>query len=110
MGYLQERHGMMMLPAQPREGQCPECGIFHDPDQPHNRDSMLYQYRFYDEHGRWPTWVDAMAHCKDDVKALWVDALKAQGVDIEGQIGTATATVTVSFADPEGEGTNDGER
>ena len=53
MGYLKERHGMTMLPGIPKEGQCPECGVFHTPDQPHNRDALRYQYAFYDAYGRW---------------------------------------------------------
>ena len=54
MGYLKERHGMMMLPGIAKEGQCRECGGSHSPDEPHNRDALRYQYTFYDAHGRWP--------------------------------------------------------
>ena len=64
MGYLKEIHGMTLLGRTP-EGTCPECAVKHDPEQPHNRDSLTYQYKFYDQHGRWPTWADAMAHCPD---------------------------------------------
>lgn len=48
MGYLKERHGMMML-GKPPEGTCPMCAVAHDPALPHNRDSLAYQYKFYDE-------------------------------------------------------------
>ena len=82
MGYLQERHGMQILGATPR-GTCPMCAVRHDPEQPHNRDSLIYQYKFYDEHGRWPTWADAMAHCDGDVKAYWLAALESRGVSSE---------------------------
>ena len=34
MGYLKERHGMMMLPGIAKEGQCRECGGSHSPDEP----------------------------------------------------------------------------
>ena len=46
----------------PRPGVCQVCAVKHDPEQPHNRDSLYYQYRFYAEHKRWPTWADAMSH------------------------------------------------
>lgn len=72
---------MGMLPAAP--GTCPECAVKHDPEQPHNQQSLFYQYHFFNEHGKWPTWKDAMEHCPEDIKKLWVDALKEQGVDVD---------------------------
>ena len=54
MGYLHEKYGMTLFGRTP-EGTCPECAVRHDPDQPHNRDSLVYQYKFYDQYGRWPT-------------------------------------------------------
>lgn len=81
MGYLNEKHGMTLLGNTP-EGTCPMCGINHPEGQPHNPQSLAYQYKFYDEHGRWPTWKDAMEHCADDVKEFWISALKENGVDI----------------------------
>ena len=81
MGYLHEKHGMTLLGRTP-EGTCPECAVKHDPEQPHNRDSLAYQYKFYDQHGRWPTWEDAMAHCTDEVKAYWTQALRERGVEV----------------------------
>lgn len=50
MGYLEERHGMMMIGKTP-EGTCPICATKHTSDQPHNRDSLAYQYNFYDSTG-----------------------------------------------------------
>lgn len=81
MGYLHEKHGMTLLGRTP-EGTCPECAVKHDQEQPHNRDSLAYQYKFYDQHGRWPTWEDAMAHCTDEVKDYWRQALRERGVEI----------------------------
>ena len=81
MGYLKERHGMIMLGRTP-EGTCPECAVKHEPGQPHNRDSLVYQYQFYDKNGRWPTWADAMAHCTDDAKAYWTQALRERGIEV----------------------------
>ena len=82
MGYLKEKHGMMMIGHVP-EGTCPECAVAHDPEQPHNRDSLAYQYKFYDKHGRWPTWADAMAHCTPEIKEFWTKELNKRGVKIE---------------------------
>lgn len=64
---------------------CQECGVKHDPAQPHNAQSLHYQYSFYAENGgRWPTWLDAMAHCSDDIRAAWTDELGRLGVDVAG--------------------------
>lgn len=82
MGYLQQRHGMMMLGKTP-EGTCPECAVAHDPGMPHNQQSLAYQYHFYDQHGRWPTWADAMAHCSEEMKEQWKAALREKGIEVE---------------------------
>ena len=81
MGYLKERHGMTLLGKAP-EGTCPVCSCEHPADLPHNLQSLAYQYRFYDEHGRWPTWSDAMGHCDDETKRLWQAALVEQGIEV----------------------------
>lgn len=81
MGCLKQRHGMMMLGRTP-EGTCPECAVKHDPSMPHNQQSLAYQYHFYDVHGRWPTWEDAMAHCTEEVQEEWKKALRERGVEI----------------------------
>lgn len=81
MGYLSEKHGITLLGRTP-EGTCPECAVKHDPEEPHNRDSLTYQYKFYDQHGRWPTWADAMAHCPEDVKTAWTQALREHGIKV----------------------------
>ncbi len=71
---------MMLLPC--KLGVCQECAVNHTPDFPHNKDSLYYQYHFYFEHNRWPTWTDAMAHCTDEMKSFWVDELKKNGVEL----------------------------
>lgn len=63
---------MTLLPAKP--GTCPECAVKHDPQLPHNRDSLYYQVKFKMANGRHPTWNDAMAHCTDEMKARWREA------------------------------------
>lgn len=52
----------------PDPSKCQECGADHKPDFPHNRDSLYYQYNFYDQHGRWPTWDDATEHVAPEMK------------------------------------------
>lgn len=42
---------------------CLECLTKHPPNTPHNKDSLYYHCTFYAAYGRWPTWVDAVAHC-----------------------------------------------
>ena len=83
MGYLHERHGIILLKNTP-PGTCPECATAHSPEQPHNCRSLCYQYKFYDTHGRWPTWADAMEHCPEEVKRHWQKELEARGISMEG--------------------------
>lgn len=81
-GFLKERYGMVWIGKTP-EGTCPMCAVKHDPAQPHNLQSLTYQYKFYDEHGRWPTWEDAMEHCTKEVQQFWIQSLKEKGVEID---------------------------
>ena len=83
MSILKEKYGMTLIGKVP-EGTCPECAVKHEPHLPHNRNSLTYQYKFYDKHGRWPTWEDAMAHCPDEIKELWKKALEERGVKVGG--------------------------
>lgn len=85
MGFLKERHGAVLLGKTP-EGTCPMCAVKHEPEMPHNKDSLCYQYKFYDQHGRWPTWADAMAHCAPEVKAIWRHELEARGVEVGEEV------------------------
>ncbi len=70
-----------MLPVKP--GTCPECAVVHPPEQPHNQESLTYQYTFYDRYGRWPTWADAMAHCPPEIQAYWREALAERGIAVD---------------------------
>lgn len=71
-----------LLPPPP--GSCPDCAVKHDPSHPHNAQSMHYQYSFYLAHQRFPTWIDAMAHCDETMKNHWTKALTEKGVDVAG--------------------------
>lgn len=68
----------------PAAGNCQVCGVEHDTAQPRNAQSLYYQYAFFGEHGRWPTWVDAVAHCARPVTESWTTDLTRRGVDVAG--------------------------
>jgi hypothetical protein len=68
---------MILLPA--KEGTCPICARSHHENEPHDKTSLFYQYRFYSEHGRWATWEDAMEHCTEEMKSEWRRELIALG-------------------------------
>ena len=68
----------------PKEGKCQTCAQEHAPELPHNAQSMYYQYSFYQKNNKWPTWIDAMAHCTDDMKKVWTEELTKKGVDVAG--------------------------
>lgn len=69
--------GMTLLPC--KKDVCQECAVDHAPEEPHNQQSLYYQYKFYGEHGRWPTWKDAIAHCDESTQGMWESELKRMG-------------------------------
>lgn len=71
---MDARETLMRMLKPPHPDACQTCGARHDPTLPHNRYSLWYQIKFKAEHGRMPTWADAMAHCPDTIK----DPEKAQ--------------------------------
>ncbi|WP_439627423.1 hypothetical protein [Gemmata sp.] len=79
-----EGGGFRMPPGPP--GTCEWCCVAHQPDQPHNQQSLPYQMRFHAINKRWPTWTDAMAHCSAEVKAVWrahlVEMMRANGMEV----------------------------
>jgi hypothetical protein len=70
---------LMPAPA----GVCSQCARDHEPEAPHDALSLHYQVVFNAEHGRAPTWADAMAHCAPGVRALWTERLVALGETVE---------------------------
>ena len=80
---------MQLLP--PKEGTCPICATKHEPEMPHNAQSLYYQYRFYGVRGRWPTWADAMAHCSEEMRVLWERQLRERGAWSEPDDGKPIA-------------------
>lgn len=68
---------MQLLPC--AKDVCQECAVDHVPEQPHNQQSLYYQYKFYGEHSHWPTWKDAVAHCDEQTRAAWEAELRKRG-------------------------------
>jgi hypothetical protein len=68
----------------PHPDACQTCGVNHQPELPHNKDSLFYQYSFYAKHDRWPTWGDAMQHCPPAVRIAWTDLLRKREIKIDG--------------------------
>lgn len=69
-----------LLPCAPDV--CQECAVKHDPKMPHNQQSLHYQYKFYQQNSRWPTWNDAMAHCSPNMQAWWKKELGKRGIEL----------------------------
>ncbi|HUX56340.1 MAG TPA: hypothetical protein VMV77_05170 [Bacteroidales bacterium] len=71
-----------MTMLKPAPDKCQECAKDHRPDMPHDPNSLYYQMQFQMKHSRWPTWTDAMAHCSQEMKDIWIKALAEKGIDI----------------------------
>ena len=74
------KSNFFLLPPSPYL--CQACAVDHPIEDPHNRGSLYYQFKFHADHGRWPTWVDAMDHCDEKTKAEWSKELLAAGVKL----------------------------
>lgn len=75
------RPGKTVIPA-PREGACRVCGEIHGRGEAHNRDSLLYQHKFRMNHGRYPTWEDAMGHCGKAARDRMIKRLERHGIHL----------------------------
>lgn len=80
---------MKLLP--PAEGKCAICAVDHPDGEPHDAQSLYYQYRFQALRGRWPTWADAIAHCHPDIRKFWEMALREKGYWSEPEDGEPIA-------------------
>ena len=67
----------------PRPGACRICAARHAKGQPHERDSLSYQMKFYQRFRRLPTWEDAMSHCSEEVKAAFRKELAERGTEFD---------------------------
>ena len=73
---------MFLLPPAPDK--CQTCASSHEPHMPHNAQSIFYQVKFQMENNRGANWLDAMEHCDETMKAIWIAELIAAGVDVHG--------------------------
>jgi hypothetical protein len=71
---------MMLMPA--KLGHCEMCGAEHEPELPHNAQSLFYGVRFSALHGRSPNWLDATEHCTPEMRDMWLNALIDMGVNV----------------------------
>jgi len=69
---------MMLLP--PPKDRCQECATKHEPELPHNAQSLYYGVAFKIVHGVDPTWGNALEHCTPEMRAMWERELLARGV------------------------------
>lgn len=83
--------GFQLLKGRVPDGQCAECLTKHEVTQPHNQQSLQYQYGFMEKHGRWPTWYDALRHCESKMRESWIGALKAAGAQLGDDPGEPLA-------------------
>ena len=73
--------GFTLLPC--AKDVCQECAVKHEHWQAHNQQSMYYQYHFYGQYGRWPTWTDAIAHCPPSIQKQWIEQLALKDIKAE---------------------------
>jgi hypothetical protein len=73
----------------PAPDKCQVCAVKHDPDQPHNAQSLYYNMTFSGMVGRAPTWADALAHCDGATKQAWEAELRRRGAWSEPPKGEA---------------------
>ena len=66
----------------PAPDACQVCATKHDPQFPHNKGSLYYNFIFNDAYGRSPTWSDAMEHCTEEMKQVWIRELRKKGVEL----------------------------
>lgn len=64
----------------PTPGTCPVCATKHDPQAPHDKESLYYVSQFFRKNKRLPSWEDAMSHCTEPVKAEFRKKLAKRGI------------------------------
>lgn len=72
-----------MVLMKPHPDACQVCAREHEAHLPHDQQSLYYRMTFHAQHGRYPTWADAMAHCGPSTKHKWCSALRDHGIAID---------------------------
>ena len=72
---------LRMMP--PARHLCQKCAVAHGEMEAHNAQTLYYAFWFNQQHGRSPTWRDAIAHCPEETKAAWEKHLGKLGIDLD---------------------------
>ena len=75
---VQRMGTMTLLP--PKPSACQKCAREHEPSYPHDQQSLYWHTWFKMQHGRSPTWDDALAHCDEEMYGQWKRGLAKHGV------------------------------
>lgn len=59
-----------MVLMKPHPDACQVCAREHEAHLPHDQQSLYYRMTFHAQHGRYPTWADAMAHCSPSTNGV----------------------------------------
>ncbi len=72
---------IMLLP--PAKDACQVCARKHEPDQPHDAQSLYWHTARQMEGLPPPTWADALEHVTPALRAFWVAELAKHGVVVD---------------------------
>lgn len=75
--------GWALLPPSPDV--CSMCAKDHEPELPHDWQTIYWQYAFRAEYDRWPTIDDAFSHCDDEMQEIWRQALLEHGIELKSR-------------------------
>lgn len=71
-----------LLPPAP--GACQTCGHQHEPEQPHNPQSLYWQTKRRIAGEPAPTWAEALEHVDQAQREQWIQILKNEhGIEVE---------------------------
>lgn len=71
---------MMLLPVAP--DRCQVCAAKHEPEMPHDAQSIYWAMAARMQGKPAPTWKLAMEHCSPEMRRAWTDELKKMGVEV----------------------------
>lgn len=71
----------------PAADACQVCATKHEPEQPHNAQSLYWQTKRHIEGQPPATWMEAMAHCAPEVQEHWKRKLTRLGQKLENADG-----------------------
>lgn len=72
---------MQLLPPAPDV--CQVCAVGHAPEEPHNPQSLFWQTARTMEGKPAAGWEEALAHCSQEMRESWINALGLKGVEVD---------------------------